>query len=86
MCQATVYLLDSGHERNIKIMEDVVLVEPKGESTSLTGLLGERKSVQGCLKSIDFLKHIVLLEGAKQESQELKTRSNEAIHKRQPRE
>lgn len=83
MCEATVYLLDSRHERNIKIMEDVVLVESKGESTSLTSLLGERKSVQGHLKSIDFLKHVVLLEGAREETQRSKTRPNQAMSQRQ---
>ncbi|HAL61813.1 MAG TPA: RNA-binding protein [Chloroflexi bacterium] len=83
MCQATAYLLDSGHEQNIKIMEDVVLVEPKGESISLTGLLGERKSVQGRLKSIDFLKHVVLLQGAEQETRESKTRPNQVMRQRQ---
>jgi predicted RNA-binding protein len=58
MCEAKVYL---GGDEERPIMEDVVLVQPEGESYLLVSLLGEQKLVQGRIQKIDFLRHTVHL-------------------------
>jgi predicted RNA-binding protein len=62
MCEARVYLGGGGEEQ--QIMEDVVLVQPEGETCLLLNLLGEQKLVQGRIERIDFLKHTVHLSRA----------------------
>jgi predicted RNA-binding protein len=60
MCEATVYLAEAGQEK--RIMQDVVLVQPEGDTYLLANLLGEQKLVRGRIKRIDFLKHTIHLE------------------------
>jgi predicted RNA-binding protein len=55
MCQATVYL--DGE----KVMEDVIWLEPTEDGVLLQTFFEEPKKVKGELKSIDLLKHRVLL-------------------------
>ena len=55
MCQATVYLDQE------KIMEDVIWLEPTEDGVLLRTFFEEPKEVKGKLKSIDLLKHRVLL-------------------------
>jgi len=55
MCQATVYLDQE------KIMEDVIWLEPTGDGVLLRTFFEEPKEVKGKLKSIDLLKHRVML-------------------------
>ncbi|MFZ5916369.1 MAG: CooT family nickel-binding protein [Chloroflexota bacterium] len=55
MCQATVYLDQE------KIMEDVIWLEPTKEGVLLRTFFEEPKEVKGKLKSIDLLKHRVML-------------------------
>lgn len=62
MCEARVYFSEDGQEK--KIMEDVVLVQPEGDTYLLVGLLGEQKLVRGRIEKIDFLKHTVHLSQA----------------------
>jgi len=59
MCEAKVYVSDNGKEQ--KVMEDVVLIQPEGDTYLLVGLLGEQKLVQGRIEKINFLKHTVHL-------------------------
>jgi predicted RNA-binding protein len=59
MCEARIYLVNDGEER--QIMEDVVLVQPEGDAFLLVSLLGEQKLVRGHIEKIDFLKHTVHL-------------------------
>jgi predicted RNA-binding protein len=66
MCETKVYLSDDGEEE--QIMEDVVLVQPEGETCLLVNLLGEQKLVQGRIERIDFLKHTMHLSRAQESS------------------
>ena len=61
MCEAKVYLTQDGQEA--EILRDVVSVEQQEDCLLLASLLGERKYVRGRVKSIDFLRHKVYLEG-----------------------
>ena len=60
MCQARVYLRQDGGEH--LIMEDVALIEVKGDACILWTLFGEQEQVQGRMVRIDLLKHAVHLE------------------------
>jgi len=60
MCQAKVYLRQDGGEH--LIMEDVALIEVKGDTCTLWTLFGEQEQVQGRIVRIDLLKHRVYLE------------------------
>jgi predicted RNA-binding protein len=58
MCQATVYLDEK------KIMEDVIWLEPTENGFLLKTFFEEPKEVKGTIKSIDLLKHRVLMTSA----------------------
>jgi len=60
MCQAKVYLRQDGDEH--LIMEDVALIEVKGDACTLWTLFREQEQVQGRIVRIDLLKHRVYLE------------------------
>jgi predicted RNA-binding protein len=60
MCEASVYLVKDGEEK--KIMQDVTLVRPEGDTVFMATLLGEQKIVLGRIARIDFLKHTVFVE------------------------
>jgi predicted RNA-binding protein len=55
MCQATVYLDE------VKIMEEVIWLEPTADGFLLKTFFGPPQEVKGRLKGIDLLKHRVLL-------------------------
>jgi predicted RNA-binding protein len=59
MCEAKVYVEQDGEEA--KVMEDVILVRPEGDTYLLINILGEQKLVEGRIDKIDFLKHTVHL-------------------------
>jgi predicted RNA-binding protein len=59
MCEATVYLTEDGQEK--KVMQDVMLMQPEGDTWLLVTLLGEQKLVRGTIEKLDFLKHTVHL-------------------------
>jgi len=59
LCEAKVYFGDDGEEH--KIMDDVVLVQPEGDTFLLVNLLGEQKLVEGAIDKIDFLHHTLHL-------------------------
>ncbi len=60
MCEASVYLVRDNEEE--KIMQDVILVRPEGDTVFMATLLGEQKMVPGRITRIDFLKHTVFVE------------------------
>jgi len=49
-------------------MDDVVLVQPEGDTFLLVNLLGEQKLVQGTIDKIDFLHHTLHLSRPKEPS------------------
>ena len=59
MCQATVYLVQDGQEK--EILRDVVLLEPVEEGLRLQAFFEEPVTVQARVERIDFLKHTVTL-------------------------
>lgn len=52
MCELNVVML-RGEERE-KVMESVARIVVEGESIELTGILGDRKTVSGSIKEINF--------------------------------
>jgi predicted RNA-binding protein len=59
MCQATVYLVEDGQEK--EILRDVVLLEPAEDGLRLQAFFEEPITVQARVERIDFLKHTVTL-------------------------
>ncbi len=60
MCQSNAYLIQDGEET--LILENVGLIEPKGEKMLLINIFGERELVDAQIKEIDLLHHKILLE------------------------
>ena len=60
MCLSTVYKI-KGQEQE-KICEYVSRVENKGDGFVFTDVMGEETEVKGTLRSMDFVKNIILLE------------------------
>ena len=62
MCLSTVYLYTDGKKN--EVMGQVAYIEAKNNGFLLIGLLGDKKFVQGRIKSLDFVDdHSVVLEG-----------------------
>jgi hypothetical protein len=59
MCELKAILIDSGVESFL--MEDVVRITISGDNIELTGLLGEKKLVQGKLSDVNLTKHEVII-------------------------
>ena len=59
MCQATVYLVQDGQEK--EIMRDVVLLELEREGLRLQAFFEEPVVLRAQVSRIDFLKHTVTL-------------------------
>lgn len=62
MCEATVFLAKDGVEH--EIMQEVEVIEVKGNRLSMADLLGRRKTVRAKVVRVDFDRHKVLLEEA----------------------
>jgi len=61
MCLSKVFYVDSDGQQE-EVMRDVAQMEAHNNGFLLIGLLGERKFVQGEVKTIDFVdKHSVVL-------------------------
>ncbi len=60
MCEASVYIRRGGKEE--KILEEVEILRPQGDTLFLANIYGEQKRVKGRLVSIDFTEHKVVLE------------------------
>jgi len=65
MCQATVWLVQDGREK--EIMRDVVLLEPVEDGLRLQAFFEEPVTVQARVERIDFLKHTVTLVPVREE-------------------
>ncbi|MDD2439856.1 MAG: CooT family nickel-binding protein [Methanosarcinaceae archaeon] len=61
MCELNV-VLQCGEERKL-IMESVAKLVVEGDFIELTGILGDRKTVSGSIKEINFSKGEALLLG-----------------------
>ncbi len=59
MCQATVYLVQDGQEK--EIMRDVILLEPEEGGLRLQAFFEKPVVVRAQVSRIDFLKHTVTL-------------------------
>lgn len=59
MCQATVYLVQDGQEK--EIMRDVILLEPDEEGLRLQSFFEDPVVVKAQVSRINFLKHTVTL-------------------------
>lgn len=60
MCIATVYA--EGTENSESIMQDVVKMRVMNGGVSLLDILGEEKHLDASIKSVDFIKHTVIIE------------------------
>jgi len=70
MCQAVVYLVQDGEDK--EIMRDVVLMEPVGEGVRIQAFFEEPVTLPARIARIDFLKHTVTLvpvEGGRDDNQ-----------------
>ncbi len=62
MCLSTVY--EENHGQRRKVCEYVSGVVTDGDAVTLTNLMGEEITVYGALKSMDFIKNIIVIEAA----------------------
>lgn len=61
MCLSTVFM--HADDTNREIMRDVARVEAEGDGVWLTNLLGEKRFVEGTVRTIDLIdEHLVVLE------------------------
>ena len=61
MCLAVVYV--NGGDGKKEVMQDVIRIESDHRGYRLVGLMGEEKSIEGRLKSVDFFAdHSVVIE------------------------
>lgn len=63
MCIATIY--DKKNDKLEFITQDIVSLEVSPTGILVTSLLGEKMSIEGKIRQIDFLKHTVILESIK---------------------
>ena len=59
MCQATVYLIQDGQEK--EILRDLVLLEPVEDGLRLQAFFEDPVVIRAQVGRIDFLKHTVTL-------------------------
>ncbi len=60
MCQSSVFMLEKDGEREIK--RDVILVEPVEEGVKIQGFFESPEIIPARIKTIDLLKHRIILE------------------------
>ena len=60
MCLARLRLLE-GSQREAVQMEDVACVEATKARLVVTGLMGETRTIEGVIKSIDFVESVVIV-------------------------
>jgi predicted RNA-binding protein len=63
MCIATIYEVKSGG--NEQVLEEVVYMEIQDGNINLTTILGEKQTLTGTVKHVDFLKHTVIIDPIK---------------------
>lgn len=62
MCELNVFLVREGEKE--LVMESVTKMLVEGNSIELTGIFGERKSVQGSIKEVNFAKGETIILGS----------------------
>jgi predicted RNA-binding protein len=60
MCIATIYAAKSGG--NEQVLEEVVSMDIQDGNIHLITILGEKQTLTGTVKHVDFLKHTVIIE------------------------
>lgn len=60
MCEANAYLLREGGEE--LVMENVDVLEPRGDRLYLRSIFGDQKLIPARLKTTSLLEHKILLE------------------------
>ena len=65
MCLAKVKLAEESEDAEL-LMTDVARVEPTEEGLLITDLMGESRTVEATIKSIDFIESIVFLQTGKE--------------------
>jgi len=60
VCQSSVYIVDEGQEQ--LLLEEVALLEVKGDQVTLKTLFDEPASLLARVKEIDLVKHRIVLE------------------------
>ncbi|MBA7593492.1 hypothetical protein ES703_00415 [subsurface metagenome] len=60
MCEAIVYLVNNGEEK--EIMGNVLFLQVQGERLLLADLLGNSKELSARIRNIDFDQHKVIVE------------------------
>ena len=63
MCIATIYEKKSGG--NEQVLQEVVSMDIEDGNINLTTILGEKQTLTGSIKHVDFLKHTVVIEPLK---------------------
>ena len=63
MCIATIYEKKSGG--NEQVLQEVVSMDIEDGNVNLTTILGEKQTLTGSIKHVDFLKHTVVIEPLK---------------------
>lgn len=61
MCEINVIMLCG--EKSERIMDSVAKIVVEGDSIELTGILGEKKTVTGSIKEINFSRNEALILG-----------------------
>jgi len=61
MCLSTVYREVNGEKS--KVCEYVSSIESEGDTYTMTDIMGAQYTVKGSLKSLDFIKNEIIIEG-----------------------
>lgn len=62
MCLSTVYEETGGERR--KVCEYVSGISTDDNGVTLTDIMGKQTTIKGSLKTLDFIKNIIIIEGA----------------------
>ncbi|RLB08337.1 MAG: RNA-binding protein [Deltaproteobacteria bacterium] len=60
MCESSVYIIRDGKEE--LLIEDVDLMEQKGDEIRVVNIFGEEKRVKARIKNLSLVDHKILLE------------------------
>ncbi len=60
MCESTVFVVKKGERE--RVMDNVSLINVEGENITVSGFLGEKKTVKGRITKIDSERHEILIE------------------------
>jgi len=63
MCLSKAFLDNNGEQE--LLLEEVASLKVEGDSLLLRTLFGEEKKLKGRVREVDFMKHTILLDGAK---------------------